>query len=176
MRAHLPPASYRRLVLSGAEGRPAGSLNLWLMFPRLPRRLPALSDLVKGAVNAFASRPILCASRVGIGGSAGFQPRENPEEKNPASAAAILIVGAQQRGLPGRRLVEPGRSGVPGKHPWRDTAHPPRTPPACPERSRRASRRIWGSAGGATDLSPARQGWEINKPGSERRRRDTSQT
>jgi hypothetical protein len=38
-------------------------------------------------------------------------------------------VGAQQEGLPSRRLVEPGRSGVPGADAWQSAAQPA-TPPA----------------------------------------------
>jgi len=38
--------------------------------------------------------------------------------------SASSSVGARQEGPPGRRLVEPGGSGVPGEDTWRDAAHP----------------------------------------------------
>jgi hypothetical protein len=50
---------------------------------------------------------------------------------DPASTAKNGSVGALQVGLPGRRLVEPGRSGVPPADPWRDAAHPPSTTAAA---------------------------------------------
>jgi phage terminase large subunit len=60
-----------------------------------------------------------------------------------ASVPGSFPVGAQQEGLPGRRLVEPGRSGVPGEHSWQCAAHPAMfsasRPPSRPSCNRHTS-------------------------------------
>ncbi len=53
-------------------------------------------------------------------------PRELAREIVRRSVqSAPFFVGAQQVGPPGRRLVEPGGSVVPGDNAWRDANHPP---------------------------------------------------
>jgi len=43
----------------------------------------------------------------------------------PSAPAPVSSVGAQQTGPPGRRLVEPGGSVVPGENAWLDADHSP---------------------------------------------------
>jgi hypothetical protein len=66
---------------------------------------------------AFAS---LAQAMNGLVTAPANAPRTSTQERS---------VGAQQEGLPGRRLVEPGRSGVPGADAWQNAVHPalPRT-------------------------------------------------
>jgi len=49
--------------------------------------------------------------------------RAMAQHASSATAPAVSSLGARQEGPPGRRLVEPGESGVPGADPWRDAAH-----------------------------------------------------
>src|SRR5277367_1302567 len=104
---------------------------------------------------AFAS---LAQAMAGLATESQSRGEDRAGNREP-SAARDGFVGAQQEGLPGRRLVEPGRSGAPGAHSWRDAAHPS----APPTESRNAgvspaplsSTEIRQQDAGATQPTPA---------------------